>query len=240
MKPSILPFDSLSEFPNIKIVENFNDLVNFKFAHGINAICWKRSLQGDFHEIVEKLNFGDEITTLSENRLNRLKLSDAGSSARKTLIQDQKLLREHGLAPILDCIPAYPRDEETAPFPTDVYSFHADSANVQTDTYLCSYNVAASEGLKIEDAIRHADVPETRAKLLKLHDGQDDHSFVEFLKEYFFDLHYTANAEAQPFSFGLGNLWRITTQCPDSPVPPCIHRAPTTKKSQPARLLLIS
>jgi hypothetical protein len=47
-------------------------------------------------------------------------------------------------------------------------------------------------------------------------------------------------ANAQPFSFGLGNLWRIAVDYPGNPVPPCIHRAPTTRPEQRARLLLIS
>ena len=45
---------------------------------------------------------------------------------------------------------------------------------------------------------------------------------------------------AEPFSFGLGNLWRIAVEYPDSPVPPCVHRAPATIPGRPPRLLLIS
>jgi hypothetical protein len=45
---------------------------------------------------------------------------------------------------------------------------------------------------------------------------------------------------AQPFSFGLGHVWRIACEHPGSPVPPCIHRAPETAPGQPPRLLLIS
>jgi hypothetical protein len=49
------------------------------------------------------------------------------------------------------------RDEESGAVPTDVYSFHADSATVETDTYLCSYTEAASEGLRNEEAQRYVD-----------------------------------------------------------------------------------
>ena len=121
-----------------------------------------------------------------------------------------------------------------------MYSFHADSANVMADTFLCSYTVASSEGLSPEDARRCVDIPETRAELLKQYGGADDDGFRVFLNEHFFDLHYIAVPHARPFSFGLGNLWRIATEYPGSPVPPCVHRAPTTLPGQPPRLLLIS
>ena len=123
--------------------------------------------------------------------------------------------------------------------PVDVYSFHADSAPVPADTYLCSYTVAASEGLRNEDALRRVDVPETRAALLALHGGADDAGFLAYLGENCFDLHYVPVAGARPFSFGLGHLWRIATEWPGNPVPPCVHRAPATAAGQPPRLLLI-
>ena len=34
-----------------------------------------------------------------------------------------------------------------------------------------------------------------------------------------YDLQYAPTPQAQPFSFGLGNLWRIAVEYPDSPVP---------------------
>jgi hypothetical protein len=189
---------------------------------------------------VNCLNIHDEITTLDEEDLHSLQLSEAGKLARNILIEDQRLLLEHGLSPILDCIPAYPRDPDAGPVPTDVYSYHVDSATVETDTYLCSYNEISSEGLRNEEALRRVDIPETRAALLAKYGGQDNDDFIAYLKENFFDLHYSPVPNAQPYSFGLGNLWRIATQYPDSPVPPCIHRAPTTQPGQPSRLLLIS
>ena len=51
---------------------------------------------------------------------------------------------------------------------------------------------------------------------------------------------YERLPNAQPYSFGLGNLWRIATEYPGSPVPPCIHRAPDIVPGQPPRLILIS
>ena len=93
------------------------------------------------------------------------------------------MLRALDLAPVLDCVLSGPREVEDSPVPTHVYSFHADSATVPADTWLCSYNEAATEGLRNDQAMRRVDVPETRAALLKLHGGLDDESFQEFLHE---------------------------------------------------------
>jgi hypothetical protein len=84
------------------------------------------------------------------------------------------------------------------------------------------------------------DQPETRAALLKEFGGADGEEFREFLQENCYDLHYVPKASAQPYGFGLGNLWRIATDYPGSPVPPCVHRAPATRPGDPPRLLLIS
>ena len=108
------------------------------------------------------------------------------------------------------------------------------------DTYLCSYTVAASEGVANELARCCVDIPETRATLWRDYGGDDQEEFKAFLTERFYDLHYEANEGAPVYGFGLGNLWRIANACPGSPVPPCIHRAPTTKAGDPPRLLLIS
>ncbi len=227
-------------YDRIRVVSSFEELVGTPFGDGVNALCWPRTLAGDFGEIVARLGVIEEITSLDDDDLRALTLSPAGRAARDFLIEDQRLLRDHGLLPTLDCIPAYPRSDDSGPVPTDVYSFHADSANVMADTFLCSYNEACSEGLRNEEARRHVDVPEIRAELLRSHGGADDGAFLAYLSENFFDLHYVATPHALPFSFGLGNLWRIATAYPGSPVPPCVHRAPATRDGQPPRLLLIS
>jgi hypothetical protein len=221
-------------------VQSFDELVTTPFGNGVNALCWPRALPGDFSEVVEKLGVGEGITTLAESRLGALPLSVAGRAAADVLLEDQRLLRALGLSPVLDCIHAYPRDEDTEVVPTDVYSFHADSAPVATDTWLCSYNETATEGLRNEEAQRRVDIAETRAELLRLFGGEDDGEFREYLKENSYDLHYAPVPRAQPFSFGLGNLWRIAVDYPGSPVPPCLHRAPETLPGQAPRLLLIS
>jgi hypothetical protein len=176
-------------------------------------------------------------------------LSVAGRKAIEILLEDWQLLRALNRDPVLNLIHGYPRDEDGGPVPTDVFSFHADSAPVPADTWLCTYHGPPSEGLRNEDAVRKIDVPAIRAELLKLHGGPDDASFAEFLSENHYDLHYAPRADAPSktpsrskgcYSFGLFNLWRIACDYPDAPVPPCIHRAPMTKAGDPPRLLLIS
>ena len=236
MTASSLP----SGYPRIKWVPSFHELVTTPFENGVNALCWARTLPGDFSEVVSQLGGNGGITTLDEERLEGLTLSAAGRVAVGILLEDQRLLREQGLSPILDCIQSYPREEEPGAVRTDVYSFHADSATEEADTWLCTYHGPSSEGLRNEEAQRWVDVPETRAELLKEYGGEDDGDFLEYLNENCYDLHYAPAPQAQPFSFGHGNLWRIAVDYPGSPVPPCIHRAPETLPGQPPRLLLIS
>jgi hypothetical protein len=227
-------------YARIKVVNSFPELVSTPFGDGVNALCWPRTLAGNFREVVEQLGVSEGITTLDESRLNSLPVSAAGRTAIAVLLEDQRLLRALDLDPVLNCIHGYPRDENPGPVPTDVFSFHVDSATVETDTWLCTYHGPASEGLRNDEAQRRVDVPQTRAELLKLFGGDDNDEFLEYLNENCFDLHYAAVSEARPFSFGVGHLWRIAVDYSGSPVPPCIHRAPETLPGQPPRLLLIS
>lgn len=226
--------------PNVRVVGSFDELVSTPFAGEVNALCWPRGLTGDFDEIARVVGPLDEITTVDDESLRELTLSPAGRAARAVLLADQKLLRDAGLDPSLDLIPAYPREATPGPVPIDVYDWHADSANTLADTFLCSYTVAASEGVANTEAVRRIDIPDTRAALLRSYGGADDAGFVTWCAERCYDLHYAALPHARPFSFGFGNLWRIATQCPGSPVSPCIHRAPATAAGRPPRLLLIS
>lgn len=228
-----------SNYSRVKHVSSFDELIHTPFANGINALCWKRTLDGDFGEVVHLLGGHDGITNLDAELLQSLPVSAAGRTAIDTMLQDFQLLAEQELSPVLNLIHSYPRDTTAEAMPTDVYSFHADSAPVETDTYLCTYHGPGSEGLRNEDASRRIDHPEIRARLLKLFGGADDEQFQAFLRENCYDLHYAPLPAARPYSFGIGNLWRIATDWPGSPVPPCIHRAPETQPGRPARLLLI-
>ena len=240
MRAFVIPFIPPPDYPRIKVVSSFDELVTTPLDAGVNALCWARALRGDFGEVVEQLAVGEGITTLDDERLQALRLSAVGREAVEVLLEDQRLLRTLGVSPVLDCIDGYLRDED-AIIATDVYSFHADSAPVPTDTYLCSYTAAGDgEGLRNDEALRRVDIPETRAELLRRFGREDNEEFLEHLNELCYDLHYSPVAGARPFSFGLGNLWRIAVEYPGSPVPPCIHRAPETVPGQPPRLLLIS
>ncbi len=234
------PFSFPPGYPRIKVVGSFQDLVTTPLADGVNALCWPRTLPGDFGEVVEKLGAGTGIVTLDDARLLSLPVSAAGRVAIGILLEDARLLREHERDPVLNCIHGYPRDEEAGPVLTDVFSFHADSAPVEADTWLCTYHGPASEGLRNDEARRRVDSPETRAELLRLFGGEDDDDFREYLCDHCYDLHYAPVPKARPFSFGVGHLWRIAVDWPGCLVPPCIHRAPETRPGEPPRLLLIS
>jgi len=223
--------------PHIGFVSNFNDLVSTPFDGTLNAVCWTRTLTGDFAEIVNKVVLNENIVLLEKAALCELSLSEAGKLARTILLDDWKLLKAHGAAPILNVIRCYERDDACPFFPTDVYSFHVDRSSVPTDTFLCTYYGEPSELLFNEQAQQKVLVPEIRAELKKMYHGAPE-GFDSFLKEHFFDLHYQANADAQPVSLGTGNMWRLAVDHPGSKVPPCIHRAPQEKNGQ-HRLLMI-
>ncbi len=233
------PFTPASGSDSIRLVKSFHELLTTPFRDGVNALCWERALAGDFAEVVRQLGAGEGIVALDEARLRSLPVSVAGKAAIGILLEDQRLLRERELDPVLNCIHAYPRDDE-GPVPTDVFSFHVDSAPVEADTWLCTYHGPPSEGLRNHEAQRRVDMPATRAELLRRFGGKDDAAFLEYLGENCYDLHYAPLPDARPYSFGIGHLWRIATEWPGSPVPPCIHRAPATGPGDPPRLLLIS
>ena len=224
----------------IRTVSSFEALVSTPFADGVNALCWRRSLPGDFTEVLAHLGSGEGVVPLDEERLLSLPVSNEGRAAIDCMLVDLRTLCARGLAPELNCIYGYPRDDKSVSLATDVYSFHADSAPVEADTWLCTYQGAPSEGLLNAEARRRIEVPSVRAALLQDFGGADDEAFAEHLQEACHDLHYVPLPNARPYSFGVGHLWRIALDYPGSPVAPCIHRAPNTLPGDPPRLLLIS
>lgn len=227
------------DYGRVRIVGSFEELVTARFEDGVNAFCWPRSLSGDFAEIVGQLPAGEGITAISEECLLELSLSNSGSLARQTLLEDLRLLRAQERDPVLNCINGYPRDDEPGAVVTDVMSFHADSAPIEADTWLCTYHGACSEGLRNEEAVKRIEIPETRAALLQEYGGEDDADFAEYLHDCCYDLHYAPIPGASPYAFGQGNLWRIAVDWPGSRVPPCVHRAPDTQPGDPTRLMVI-
>lgn len=222
---------------HVHTVTNFEDLVATPFREQINAIGWTRKLTGDFAEIVDKVELDGNITVVEQAELLALQLSEQGQLAREILLNDWKLLTAHGASPSLNVIQYYDRDDAYPFFPTDVYSFHVDRSPIPTDTFLCTYHGAPSEILPNAQARQKALIPKIRAELKKLYGGADA-GFEAFLAEYFFDLHYQAEPDAHPINLGLGNLWRLAVDHPESQVPPCVHRAPRERSGED-RLLLI-
>jgi hypothetical protein len=221
----------------IQSVSNFIDFISTPFQEDVNAICWKRELKGDFLEIIKKAETTENITVLNEQELLKLELSEQGQLARDIILNDYHLLKEHGALPTLNIIKYYERDEDYTFFPTDVYSFHVDRSPIPTNTILCTYYGASSDILPNSQAQQKIFVPEIREELKKQFKGTDE-EFESYLMDNFFDLHYQEKPDAQLINLGLGNLWRLEVDHPESQVLPCIHRAPKEKTGE-SRLLLI-
>lgn len=218
-------------------VNSFDELVSRSFTGTVNAICWSRTPQGNFEEIVYRASSGENITVLEPEALNALELSEGAQLARALLLDDYYLLKAYGAQPALNIIRCYERDDDNPFFPTDVYSYHADRSPLATDTFLCTYYGACSELLPNEQVMQKVLVPEIRDELKKMYNGPDE-GFESFLNEHFLDLHYTALPGAIPINLGIGNMWRLAIDHPESKVPPCIHRAPVENANQ-SRLLMI-
>ena len=221
----------------IQLVTTFKELVDTSFGGNINALCWERKLLGDFAEIIEKIKPTENITSIEPDEMLALELSEQGNLARQTILADWNLLKAQGAQPSLNLIKYYDRDDTHPLIPTDVYSFHVDRSPVPTDTFLCTYHGQASEILPNTQAIQKIQIPEIRNQLSNEFDGTDK-AFENYLKEAFFDLHYQPKPNAQTINLGIGNLWRLAVDHPESKVPPCVHRAPKEKVGE-YRLLLI-
>jgi len=221
----------------IRCVTNFDDLISMPFMGKINAACWTRELVGDFSEIIQQLELHENIAEIGQEELRELELSNQGQLAREILLNDLQALKNLGASPVLNLIKCYERDDAYPFFPTDVYSFHVDRSPIPTDTFLCTYHGDSSDIIPNSQAIQKVLVPEIRAELRKLYGGADE-GFEAFLSEYFFDLHYHPKPKAPIMNLGIGHLWKLAVDHPESQSLPCIHRAPNEITGQ-HRLLLI-
>lgn len=221
----------------VEMVSSFDELIKTEFSGRINAVCWQRSLEGDFKEIVSKLTLKDEVTDVSIKDLLNLKLSIDGALARSVIINDLNLLAGIGAQPTLNLIKCYPRDEEFEFISTDVYSYHVDRSPVVTDTFLCTYHGTSGDIISNNQVEQKMLIPEVREKLKTLNDGSGL-EFEDFLKENFFDLHYQPKPGSEHVNLGVWNLWKLAVDHPEQQVLPCVHRAPLEKEGE-YRLLLI-
>ena len=222
---------------NLLYVSTFQELISSSFQGNINAINWSRELKGDYKEIVEAIVFEGNLIEINKEDLLALNLTEQGEIARNVLLEDLKLLEDHGASPILNIIKYYEEDDSFPFFPTDVYSYHVDRSPIATDTFLCTYFGSPSELIPNEQAIQKITIPAIREELSKLYDGKPA-DFESFLSEHFFDLHYEAKANILPTRAELGHMWRLAVDHPKSEVLPCVHRAPKEAYGQ-KRLLLI-
>jgi hypothetical protein len=229
--------DTFSDNNQIGIVTTFSELVKTDFKGENNALCWYRNLEGDFKEIVSKLQLKGDITEVASQDLVALQLSEQGTMARDIILNDIQLLADLGASPSLNLLKCYERDAEFDFISTDVYSFHVDRSPIAIDTFLCTYHGAASDIIANEQAVQKILIPEIREKLKALHSGPLE-EFDNFLEENYFDLHYQAQPNITPTNLGVGHLWRLAVDHPEQQVLPCIHRAPIEKDGE-YRLLLI-
>lgn len=228
---------TFSDHQYISVVSSFDELVQTQFYGDVNAMCWSRSLSGDFQEIVSKLELIDNITEISTDDLQALNLSEHGEWAREIILKDMQLLSDFGASPSLNLLKCYERDDEFDFIATDVYSYHVDRSPIATDTFLCTYSGAASDILPNHQVEQKIGIPAIRQQLRQLYDGPED-GFASFLQEYFFDLHYQPKPDAVPVNLGIGHLWRLAVDHPTQQVLPCVHRAPQENDGE-YRLLLI-
>jgi hypothetical protein len=228
---------TFSNNKQIGIATTFSELTNTDFEGETNALCWYRNLEGDFKELVSKLQLKENITEVTVKDLLALQLSPQGNCAREIILKDLQALTDFGAAPVLNLLKYYERDTDFDFITTDVYSFHVDRSPIATDTFLCTYHGVASDLIANDEAQQKILVPEIRAQLKALHDGPAA-EFEDFLQENYFDLHYQAQPNAKPINLGVGHLWRLAVDHPTQQVLPCIHRAPVEKDGE-YRLLLI-
>lgn len=228
--------DSLSN-NQVQSVASFEALINTQFQGQTNAICWKRELAGDFLEIINELQVTDNVTVIEAEDLLALNLSARGRQAREVILKDLENLKQMGASPVLNVIKQYERDAADTFFPTDVYSFHVDRSPIPSETFLCTYYGAPSEIIANSEVVQKIQIPEIRKTLKANYKGAEE-DFATYLTEYFFDLHYQALPYANILKLGMGELWKLAVDHPESPVLPCVHRAPVENSGE-FRLLLI-
>ena len=125
----------LSNNQQVIKVSTFDELIHTEFVGERNAVCWYRNLNGNFKEVVTKLQLKENVSDITAEELLALTLSKEGNLARAILLDDLKLLTDWGARPSLNLIKNYQRDEELDFISTDVYSYHLDRSPIAADTF---------------------------------------------------------------------------------------------------------
>lgn len=233
--------------PRCRAVASVDALVDAAFGDGVNAYVCARDVDGDFAGLAARCAAADPdfdadrddagVVTLSPDALCARAASLAQARAAELVCSDWERLAALGKDPVINVIARYPRDTRGLPIAVDVHSFHADRAPIETDTWLCTYAGAPSEGVDNDAATAILDDDAVRAAVRAAAGDVDDDAFAAFVADNSFDLHHRVRDPAGVFSFGQHALWKIAVQWPGAPVPPCLHRAPLPDGA--LRLLLI-
>ena len=101
-----------SNSKQIRIVTSFSELIQTDFEGTRNALCWYRNLEGDFKELVSKLQLKENITEVTPKDLLALQLSPQGNCAREIILKDLQELTDFGAAPVLNLLQCYERDTD--------------------------------------------------------------------------------------------------------------------------------
>ena len=60
MTPALLPIG----YGCLRVVGSFEELIATPLCEGVNAVCWQRTLWGDFGEVARQLATTDDILSL--------------------------------------------------------------------------------------------------------------------------------------------------------------------------------
>ena len=71
LEAGMTPFTLPAGYAGIQVVKSFQELVATPFAGGVNALCWQRTLPGNFREVVDQLGGSPGMTTLEDAQLDR-------------------------------------------------------------------------------------------------------------------------------------------------------------------------
>ena len=75
-------------------VDSFAELAGRPLTNGINALCWPRTLAGDFGEVARLLAPGVDVVTVDADMLQALSLSPAGRiAAPRRCVRRRRRLR---------------------------------------------------------------------------------------------------------------------------------------------------